>query len=179
MLHESLVKKGSRNMGRKRSLSGRREMRAGYAFLAPNLIGFLIFTLLPVVVALVLSFTEWDLLRPMKWVGLSNYIRMFTNDPTFMKVLKNTVTFVLVTVPTRMVLALLVALGLNQKLFGTTFFRTAFFMPVVSSTDAIALVWQWIFHADFGPLNNLLWTLGVGNPPNWLTSTTWALPALM
>nr|NLJ02241.1 sugar ABC transporter permease [Bacillota bacterium] len=152
---------------------------AAYGFLTPNLIGFLIFTFLPVFAALLLSFTEWDLLRPIQWVGLSNYIRMFTNDPTFIKVLKNTLLFVAVTVPARIVLALAVALALNQKLFGTTFFRTAFFMPVVSSSVAVALVWQWIFHADFGPLNNILWILGVASPPRWLTSTQWALPALM
>src|SRR5690554_2231522 len=164
---------------KRRSATERREIMAAYGFLTPNLIGFLIFTFLPVFVALLLSFTEWDLLRPIQWVGLANYIRMFTNDPTFIKVLKNTVIFVAVTVPARIVLALVVALALNQKLFGTTFFRTAFFMPVVSSSVAVALVWQWIFHADFGPLNNILWTLGVGNPPRWLTSTQWALPALM
>ena len=139
----------------------------------------MIFTFLPVFVALLLSFTEWDLLRPIQWVGLANYIRMFTNDPTFIKVLKNTLLFVAVTVPARIVLALAVALALNQKLFGTTFFRTAFFMPVVSSSVAVALVWQWIFHADFGPLNNILWILGVASPPRWLTSTQWALTALM
>ena len=156
-----------------------REILAGYGFLTPNLVGFLVFTFLPVLAALLLSFTEWDLLRPIKWVGLENYIRMFTRDPTFIRVLKNTTLFVLVTVPARMVLALMVALALNQSLRGTTFFRTAFFMPVVSSTVAIALVWQWIFHADFGPLNSILWMLGVSHPPNWLTSTQWALPALM
>ncbi|MCK9524917.1 MAG: sugar ABC transporter permease [Limnochordia bacterium] len=170
--------RGKKARGR-RSATERREIRAGYGFLMPNLIGFLIFTFLPVFVALVLSFTEWDLLRPIQWVGLSNYVRMFTNDPTFIRVLKNTVSFVAVTVPTRIALALLVAVALNQKLRGTTFFRTAFFMPVVSSSVAIALVWQWIFNADFGPLNNVLWILGVSNPPNWLTSTAWALPALM
>ena len=152
---------------------------AAYGFLTPNLIGFLIFTFLPVFAALLLSFTEWDLLRPIQWVGLSNYIRMFTNDPTFIKVLKNTLLFVAVTVPARIVLALAVALALNQKLFGTTFFRTAFFMPVVSSSVAVALVWQWIFHADFGPLNNILWTLGVASPSRWLTRTQGALTALM
>ncbi len=157
----------------------RREIWAGYGFLTPNLIGFLIFTLLPVLAALALSFTEWDLIRPIQWVGLRNYIRLLTNDPTFIKVLRNTTFFVLVTVPLRMVLALLVALVLNQNLRGTMFFRTAFFMPVVSSAVAVALVWQWIFHADFGPLNSILWMLGVSNPPNWLTSTKWALPALM
>jgi len=165
--------------GQRRSAVERREIAAGYGFLMPNLAGFLVFTLLPVLAALALSFTEWDLLGPIRWVGLENYVRMFTQDPTFIRVLRNTTIFVLVTVPVRMALALLVAVALNQGLRGTTFFRTAYFMPVVSSPVAVALVWQWIFHADFGPLNSILWMLGVSNPPNWLTSTQWALPALM
>ena len=164
----------------KRRIPGitKKEWKAGYLFILPNLIGFLIFTFLPVIAALLLSFTEWDLLRPVKWVGLANFARLLA-DETFHKVMRNTVMFVLVTVPTRMIIALLVALLLNRKMKGTVFFRTAFFMPVVSSTVAIALVWQWIFNADFGPLNNVLYALGMSNPPNWLTSTKYALPALM
>lgn len=144
----------------------------------PNLIGFLVFTLLPVFASLILSFTDWDLLTPLKWVGFSNFTTMFT-DEIFIKVMKNTVLFVVVTVPARMALALLVAVALNQKLRGTLVFRTAFFMPVISSTVAIALVWQWIFNADFGPLNNILFALGMNNTPNWLTSTKYAMPALI
>lgn len=155
-----------------------KEARAGYLFLMPNLVGFLIFTLLPVFASLILSFTDWDLLTSLKWVGFSNFVRMFS-DEIFLKVMKNTLLFVVITVPTRMALALLVAVALNQKLRGTLVFRTAFFMPVISSTVAIALVWQWIFNADFGPLNNILFALGMSNPPNWLTSTRYAMPALM
>ncbi len=155
-----------------------REARAGYLFIAPNLLGFLIFTLLPVFASLLLSFTDWDLLTPLQWIGFSNFIRMFSDD-VFFTVMRNTLIFVVATVPTRVALALLVAVALNQGLRGTAFFRTAFFMPVISSTVAIALVWQWIFNTDFGPLNDILFSLGVASPPHWLTSTKYALPALI
>lgn len=156
----------------------RRETLAAYGFLLPNLIGFLIFTLLPVVAALLISLTDWNLLQPPKWVGLQNFATL-AQDPLFRKVLGNTAIYVLGTVPVQMILALLVAMALNQGLPGTLFFRAAFFMPVVTSAVAIALVWRWIYNADFGVLNSFLYMLGVSDPPNWLTSTRWALPSVM
>ena len=156
----------------------RRETLAAYGFLLPNLIGFLIFTLLPVVAALLISLTDWNLLQPPKWVGLKNFATL-AQDPLFRKVLGNTAIYVLGTVPVQMILALLVAMALNQGLPGTLFFRAAFFMPVVTSAVAIALVWRWIYNADFGVLNSFLYMLGVSDPPNWLTSTRWALPSVM
>ena len=151
---------------------------AAYGFLLPNLLGFLTFTFLPVVAALLISFTSWDLLQPPEWVGLANYRRL-VGDTTFHVVLRNTVLYVLGTVPVQMGLALLVAMALNRRIPGTLFFRTAFFMPVVASTVAVALVWRWIFHADFGLLNAGLYMIGIDDPPNWLASTRWALPAVI
>jgi multiple sugar transport system permease protein len=156
----------------------RRTTMAAYGFLLPNLLGFLIFTFLPVLAALLISFTDWDLLRPAKWVGLANYERLL-GDATFHLVLRNTSVYVLGTVPVQMVLALLVAMALNQRIPGRTFFRAAYFMPVVASTVAVALVWRWIFHADFGLLNSALYLIGVDDPPNWLSSTRWAMPAII
>lgn len=156
----------------------RREALVAYAFLLPNLLGFLAFTLLPVVAALLISFTQWDLLRPAQWVWFDNYVRLW-NDPLFHRVLRNTLIYVLGTVPVQMLLALLVALALNQRIPGQLFFRTAFFMPVVASTVAVALVWRWIYHADFGLLNSALYALGVSDPPSWLSSSRWALPAVI
>lgn len=156
----------------------RRETIAAYGFLLPNLVGFLIFTLLPVIAALFISLTDWNLLQPPKWVGLKNFVTL-AQDPLFRKVLGNTAIYVLGTVPVQMILALLVAMALNQGLPGTLFFRAAFFMPVVTSAVAIALVWRWIYNADFGVLNSFLFMLGVSDPPQWLTSTRWALPSVM
>jgi multiple sugar transport system permease protein len=156
----------------------RRTTVAAYGFLLPNLAGFLVFTFLPVLAALLISFTNWDLLRPPEWVGFANYERLVT-DTTFHRVLRNTTVYVLGTVPIQMALALLVAMALNQRIPGRTFFRAAYFMPVVASTVAVALVWRWIFHADFGLLNSALYMIGVSDPPNWLSSTRWALPAII
>lgn len=156
----------------------RAEAWTAWGFLLPNLLGFLVFTLLPVLAAFLISFTDWDLLRPPAWAGVDNYLRL-AQDPLFHTVVRNTVLYVLGTVPVQMVLALLVALALNQRLPGQTFFRTAYFMPVVASTVAVALVWRWMFHADFGLINSFLYMVGVDDPPNWLSSTRWALPAII
>jgi multiple sugar transport system permease protein len=164
--------------GSNRSGLARRQAWTAYGFLLPNLIGFAVFTFLPVIAALLISFTSWDLLRPAQWVGLENYQRL-TTDPIFHRVLRNTVYYVIGTVPIQMLLALLVAMALNRRIPGTLFFRTAFFMPVVASTVAVALVWRWIFHADFGLLNSFLYMIGATDPPNWLSSTRWAMPAII
>jgi multiple sugar transport system permease protein len=156
----------------------RREIGAAYGFLLPNLIGFTVFTFLPVLAALLISFTDWDLLQAPDWVGLGNYRTLFA-DPLFGQVLKNTALYVLGTVPLQMALALAVALALNQRIPGQLFFRTAYFMPVVASTVAVALVWRWIFNYDFGLLNSFLYMIGVQEPPNWLGSTRWALLSII
>jgi multiple sugar transport system permease protein len=168
------------DVARRRTTSARvrRTTQAAYLFLLPNLLGFLLFTFVPVIAALLISFTEWDLLRPPVWVGLANYERMI-GDATFHRVLRNTVVYVFGTVPAQMLLALLVAMALNQRIPGRLFFRAAYFMPVVASTVAVALVWRWIFHADFGLLNAFLYMIGIDDPPNWLASTRWALPAVI
>ena len=156
----------------------RRETFAAYGFLLPNLLGFAVFTFLPVLAALLISFTNWDLLTPPAWAGLANY-RSLVADPLFRQVLKNTALYVLGTVPLQMVLALAVAVALNQRIPGQLFFRTAYFMPVVASTVAVALVWRWIFNNDFGLLNSFLYMIGIQNPPNWLGSTRWALVSVI
>ena len=156
----------------------RREITAAYGFLLPNLLGFAVFTFFPVIAALVISFTDWDLLQAPTWVGLGNY-QTLLRDPLFGQVLKNTALYVLGTVPLQMVLALAVALALNERIPGQLFFRTAYFMPVVASTVAVALVWRWIFNYDFGLLNSFLYMIGIQDPPNWLGSTRTALISII
>lgn len=174
------VSRSSTSSGRhdRHRASRRRATLTAYGFLLPNLLGFLAFTFLPVLAALLISFTDWDLLRPPQWVGLANYERLI-EDATFHRVLRNTFVYVLGTVPVQMALALLVAMALNQRIPGRLFFRASYFMPVVASTVAVALVWRWIFHADFGLLNSALYLIGIDDPPNWLQSTRWALPAII
>ncbi|KKB11698.1 sugar ABC transporter permease [Devosia geojensis] len=156
----------------------RRDAVAAWLFLAPSLVLFITFTGLPVVAAFLISFTQWDLFNPAKFVGLGNYMTL-ARDGIFGKVMGNTAYFVLASVPAQMVLGLACALALNRGIRGQTFFRVAYFLPVVTSTIAAALVWAWLFNSNFGLINALLSAFGITDPPRWLGSTTWALPAVI
>jgi multiple sugar transport system permease protein len=148
-----------------------------WLFLAPTLFGLTFGTLGPVLAAIGISFTKWDVLTPPVFTGLGNYIQL-VGDPTFKKSIINTMVYVLGTVPAATVLGLALALLLNQKLRGITFYRTAYFLPVVSSTVAVALVWSWIYSKDFGLLNYVLRSVGL-QPVAWLNSTRYAMLALI
>lgn len=149
---------------------------AGYAFLGPNIVGFMVFTLLPVIASLCLAFVSWDILTPPKFVGLENFIRIM-HDRTFWNCMYNTFYFML-GIPLNMAGSLLLAMLINRKLKGITIFRTIYFLPVISSMVAVALIWRWIYNPDFGLLNSFL-AIFFKNPPQWLNSTTWAKPALV
>lgn len=151
----------------------------GYLFLAPDLGGTLIFAIIPVIASLVLSFFAWDILTTPRFRGLENYRQLLLHDPIFLQVLGNTTYYVLGTVPARTVLALLLAIALNQQLRGVSLFRAAYFLPTITSGVAAALVWRWIFNSDFGLLNSFLYLIGVADPPQWLNSPIWAMPALI
>lgn len=150
----------------------------GYLFLLPNICGFLIFTLIPVIISFGLSFTNWDGFREIEFVGISNFIEMFQNK-TFQISFINTLYFMIFSVPMTLILALLVAIALKEKIKGLKVFRTAFFLPYLSATVAVAVVWQLIFHPAMGPLNAFLQTIGFNNPPRWLSSSDWALIAVI
>lgn len=156
-----------------------REALAGYLFLLPNTIGFLIFTVLAVVASAAISLTEWDLLSPAKFIGLANYQHILTDDPLFRQVMVNTLYFTFASVPLAVLIALGLALALNQGLRGIALFRVAYFMPVITSMVVVAMIWRWFYNPDFGVLNYFLSILGVGNPPNWLASQQWAMPAVI
>ncbi|HZG87454.1 sugar ABC transporter permease [Paenibacillus sp.] len=144
--------------------------------LLPNVLGFLAFTLIPVFASFVLSFTSWDMLTPVRWVGLQNYIDLW-KDETFVKVFWNTIYFAGVSVPLGIALSLLLAVALDRIEF-KKFYRAAYFLPVVSSMVAIAVVWQFIYNPEYGLLNYILSWFGIRGP-NWLTSTVWAMPAVI
>jgi len=146
-------------------------------FLSPSLIGLTVFTLIPILSSLGLTLTEWDLLTPPKFVGLANFDRL-CHDPSFWEALAHTLTFIIGYIPLVMVLALGVALLLDQKLKGLSLFRTAFFVPVVSAWVAVALIWKWIFNPQFGILNYLLGLIGIRGPA-WLFDPAWAMPAII
>jgi len=156
----------------------RRATLIGWSFILPNFLGFALFTLVPVIAALGLSFMSWDAYNPPKWVGLHNFIRL-SQDPMFWAALENTVLYAVGHVPLTLALSLGLALVLNRKLRGIEFFRVAIFFPYISSLVAIAIVWNLLFDPTSGPVNVLLTHLGVHNPPGWTSSTTWALPAVI
>ncbi|AFZ69325.1 carbohydrate ABC transporter permease [Deinococcus peraridilitoris] len=155
------------------------EARSAWLFLAPSLLLFAVFVLLPVLAAFGISFTRWDLFTAPHFAGLQNYKDLIVRDELFHKVLRNTLVYVIGTVPVQMLLALLVALLLNRGVRGQTALRVIYFLPVVSSTVAVALIWSWIYNSNFGVLNALLSQLGVQDLPAWLNSSRYALPALI
>ncbi len=149
-----------------------------YAFLLPNLVGFAVFTLVPVASAFVLSVMEWDTANPALFVGLKNYARLL-RDEAFRISFWNTVAYTLGTVPLTMVCSLAVAMVLNRGIAGVKLFRAAFFFPYIVSLVAVAVVWNMLLHPTMGPINGVLRALGVKNPPGWTASTEWAMPAVV
>ncbi len=157
----------------------KRNRRIAYLFLLPNAIGFLLFTFGPVVFALVLSFVSWDGANPPEWVGMRNIVRLF-GDTGFLISLRNTVIYTATVVPGTVALALFLAVVLNNGVRrGLTFFRAVHFFPHIASIVAVSVVWQFLFHAEIGPINAFLRFLGIENPPRWTASTTWALPSVI
>ena len=132
-----------------------REQLWAYLFIAPGILTFLVFNLFSTLASVGISFTNWRLLKPPNFVGLANYQRLFA-DPVFSKALVNTGIYTFVGVPVGVFLALLLAMALNQQIKGITFFRVAYYMPVISASMAIAMVWMWIFSRDYGTLNFLI-----------------------
>lgn len=155
-----------------------REAIEAYILILPTIIGLIVFTASPVLASLYYSFTRWNLLSTPKWQGFDNYIELLTEDPLFWITIKNTGFYVLGTVPTGTVLALLLAIALNQKIRFVAVFRTIYFLPVVSSVVAISVLWLWLYQSDFGLVNELLRALGFRGV-RWLSSVTWAMPAII
>ncbi len=163
----------------RKNKSAFRKMLVGYAFILPNLIGFFVFTFVPIVFSLLLSFCEWDSGNPIKFVGLQNFITLFTKDTSFWIALQNTIVYTIVTVPVTMAISLGLAILMNKPLKGRVFFRSVLFFPYVASLVAVAVVWMALFNPDRGPVNSILAAIGVANPPRWAASTTWALPMII
>jgi multiple sugar transport system permease protein len=149
-----------------------------YLYVLPTIVGLLLFSAGAVAVSFFMSFTQWDVISSPEWVWLDNYVNLWHSD-LFWEVFGNTFTFILLAVPLSLVFSLALALAANTGLRGITFFRTAYFLPVVSSMIAVALVWSWIFNPEYGLLNYLLHLLFGIRGPAWLDSTAWALPAMV
>ncbi|MFD6176754.1 MULTISPECIES: carbohydrate ABC transporter permease [unclassified Isoptericola] len=161
----------------KRGRAGRARRRAGMLMLAPAVLHALIWIGIPMVAAFVLSFTNYDVLTPPKFNGIENYVDALT-DPVFRRGMLNTLVYAFFTVPVAMGIALLIALMLDTQLRARALFRTAVFIPQVTATIAVALVWLWIYDPRNGLLNAVLAFFGIP-AQNWLSSTTWAMPAII
>lgn len=149
----------------------------GYFFIAPQVLGLIIFTLLPVLGGLAISFTEWEIGRSPVWVGLDNFRRL-VNDEIFWQVLRNTVYYTIGAITLLVTLSLAVAFGLNSGVRFVGAYRAIYFLPAVTSTVAISLVWAWMFNPDFGLINLALSWVGITGP-GWTTSLTWAMPSVI
>ena len=144
-----------------------------YSFIAPNFIGFCVFTLIPIIFAFALAFMEWDGSNPIKLIGLENF-KNLGDDIFFKAALKNTIIYCIGTVPLTMIASLALAVVLNQKVIGRGFFRTVSFFPYVASLVAITSVWKMLFHPSKGPVNSILYNVFHVLPedlPQWFSGT--------
>lgn len=158
---------------------GRRKFPAGWAFVAPAFIHLLVFALIPIAFAFYLSFYKWQLIQSHKtFVGFSNY-RFTFHEPEFWNAMWNSARYALVSVPFGMAVALVVALLVNQKLRGMTFFRTIYYIPAISSGVAIAMLWIYVFLPETGMINSFLGALGINNKTDFLQNIAYAMWALV
>ena len=148
-----------------------------YIFIAPNVVVFAVFMFVPILFAFYISLNEWTLIGYPTFVGLGNYLDML-EDSEFLRAFYNTGVYTLGTVPTSIALGLVVALGLNRKLPGRTLLRSIFFVPVIISLVAVALIASWIFNDNYGIINAALSAVGIGDVP-WLSSARWAMISLI
>jgi multiple sugar transport system permease protein len=154
------------------------EALSGYAFALPFIASISIFLIGPLIYAFIISFKEFSFLNPeaSRWVGFANYIKLFS-DPTFKRALLNTTLYSLGVVPTQLVIALILALIVNSDIKGKTFFRVAYYIPTVTSTVAVSVIFLYLFKAD-GLVNALLAKFGIQGP-TWFNDVRFALPSIM
>ena len=168
----------SPSLRRRRSRLARRNALIGWSFILPNFLGFALLTLVPIVVLFYMSMTNWNVFGTANWVGFANFERL-VGDGSFRIAVFNTLYYSALHIPLTFAVALGLALLLNNKLRGVAFFRTAAFFPYITSIVAIAIVWNLLFSPDYGPINEILRFFGMENPPGWLTSSDWAMPAVV
>lgn len=146
-------------------------------FVAPNLTAVAVFMVFPLGFSLYMSFQNWDIFRPAKFVGLANYHSLFADDPLFVIALRNTVVYTVGTVVPTILISLAVAGVLNRKIKGISVFRTIIFLPLAVSSVVMAVVWQFVFNTNNGLLNIMLGWIGIGPIP-WLVDPKWAMLSL-
>ncbi|MGN8647495.1 carbohydrate ABC transporter permease [Gracilibacillus sp. HCP3S3_G5_1] len=152
----------------------------GLLFVSPMLLGISVIVLFPIIATFILAFADWKFVTgidQLKWIGFDNFLAL-TNDEKFIKSVINNAIFIF-TVPITMMVALLLAIIIDKNVYLKSYFKVAFFMPYISSVVAIAVVWQVLFHPSQGPINQVLMTLGIENPPTWISDPDFALISLM
>ena len=155
-----------------------RNLAKGLLFASPWVAGLLLFTVYPIVASMFYSFTRYDVIRPAKWIGLANYVELFTDDALFMVSVRNTLYFVLVGVPAALITAFSLANLLNADVRFRSVFRTIFFIPSIVPTVAAVMVWLWIYHPRYGIINSFLASNGLPGIP-WLSDPSMAKPSLI
>ncbi|MBT2215982.1 sugar ABC transporter permease [Virgibacillus dakarensis] len=149
----------------------------GYLFIAPTLLGLLIFYIFPVFQTFYYSFNDWGAFGNYTWSGLDNYKEIF-KDPDVWYSFRNTLIYAFAMVPISIAVSIVVAVLLNQKIKGLTVYRTLYFLPVVTMPAAIGMIWKWLYNSDYGVINHVLDWFSIGGP-NWLTDPHWVLIAII
>jgi multiple sugar transport system permease protein len=155
-----------------------RNLAKGLAFISPWLVGFCVFTLIPIGLSFYYSFCEYSLLQKPVFTGTSNYEKL-VHDPIFWQTLRNTSYYAILALPMGLLLALTFALLLNVRIPFQSLHRMLIFLPSLVPAVAAAMIWLWLFNAKLGLINYALLSIGVKRPPGWLTDVNWALPALV
>jgi multiple sugar transport system permease protein len=150
----------------------------GLAFISPAIIGFLAFTVYPVLMSLYYSFTDYDILQPPLWIGLDNYRDLIARDKTFKIAIWNTVYMVVIGLPIHLVFDFLMAMLLNVKIRGRSLYRTIFYMPSITPIVATAILWLWIYNPQYGLANSVLQALGLPTI-GWIADPFWSKPSLI
>lgn len=162
---------------RKKNRLRRKEMFWGYFFIAPTLLGLLTFYIFPVFQTFFYSFTDWGAFGNYTFSGLDNYKKLF-DRPEIWQTFKNTFIYAFTMVPISIAISIVVAVLLNQKIKGLTFYRTLFFLPVVTMPAAVGMIWAWLYNSEYGIINHVLGWLNIDGP-NWLTDPKWVLIAII
>jgi multiple sugar transport system permease protein len=156
-----------------------RRLATGLLWASPAIMGFLLLYLGPMVASLGMSFTNWKIVDTPKWIGFENWVTMLTADPLFYQSLRVSATYALISVPLRLVLALMIALMMNQKHRLVSVFRMIYYLPSVIAGVSVALLWSWVFHPEFGVINTLLYDLFGIQGPRWLFDPDTALASII
>lgn len=166
-------------MKKRMSKGERRTLLTGLAFISPWVIGFLVFTLYPILSSLYYSFTEFSILKEPEFVGFGNYVKLFTRDRLFLISLKNTGYMIVVGLSVILIITFIISVIVNDKrLKGVSFIRTLFFMPTLVPAVVLCILWIWMLQPETGVINHLLGVIGIKGPP-WLASPTWSKPGII